>query len=58
MIRKLLLSALALFGICSTGMAAAPQSSVGIVNFVTCITDSKLGKQEQASFEGLKKQMS
>ena len=30
----------------------------GIVNFGTCIADSKFGKQEQASFEALKKQMS
>jgi len=29
----------------------------GIVNFASCITDSKLGKQEQASFESLKNQM-
>lgn len=29
----------------------------GIVNFGTCISDSKLGKQEQSSFESLKKQM-
>jgi outer membrane protein len=28
------------------------------VNFATCVSDSKLGKQEQASFENLKKQMS
>jgi outer membrane protein len=32
--------------------------SFGIVNFGTCVSDSKLGKQEQASFETLKKQMS
>ncbi len=30
---------------------------VGIVNFGTCVADSKLGKQEQSSFESLKKQM-
>ncbi|MBS0603981.1 MAG: OmpH family outer membrane protein [Verrucomicrobia bacterium] len=34
---------------------AAP--NFGIVNFGTCVSDSKLGKQEQASFESLKKQM-
>lgn len=40
--------------------AAAPEapSTVGIVNFAQCIADSKLGKQEQTSFEALKKQMS
>lgn len=37
--------------------AAEAPASVGVVNFTTCVTDSKLGKQEQASFESLKKQM-
>lgn len=32
--------------------------TTGVVNFSSCISDSKLGKQEQASFESLKKQMS
>jgi outer membrane protein len=35
----------------------ADASSIGVVNFSSCVTDSKLGKQEQASFEALKKQM-
>lgn len=35
----------------------AENASFGIVNFSNCITDSKLGKDEQASFENLKKQM-
>lgn len=38
--------------------AHAGNDSIGVVNFTTCVTDSKLGKQEQASFESLKKQMS
>lgn len=33
------------------------QPTVAIVNFSHCIADSKLGKQEQASFESLKTQM-
>ena len=37
---------------------AAEAPSMGVVNFSTCVTDSKLGKQEQASFETLKNQMS
>jgi outer membrane protein len=37
------------------GTETAP--SFGIVNFGSCASDSKLGKQEQASFESLKKQM-
>ncbi len=32
-------------------------NSIGVVNFTSCITDSKAGQKEQASFEALKKQM-
>lgn len=42
----------------TSGVAAESQGNIGIVNFATCITDSKFGKQEQASFEALKKQLS
>lgn len=31
---------------------------IGIVNFGTCVSESKYGKQEQSAFEALKKQMS
>jgi outer membrane protein len=41
----------------SSAFGAEPPSNVGIVNFGTCVSESKLGKQEQASFESLKKQM-
>src|SRR5580692_6993956 len=44
-------------GLLSTACAAESAPSVGVVNFTTCVSDSKLGKQEQASFESLKKQM-
>lgn len=37
---------------------AADAPSIGVVNFADCVTDSKLGKQEQSSFDSLKKQMS
>lgn len=37
--------------------AVVDKPSVGVVNFGTCIQDSKVGKKEQASFESLKKQM-
>lgn len=33
------------------------QLRVGVVNFKQCVEKSKLGKQEQANFENLKKQM-
>lgn len=57
--RKMIFTLLALVGFGISGFAAADaKPSIGIVNFSTCIADSKLGKQEQASFESLKKQMS
>lgn len=58
-----LLSAAALL---STGeMEAAPNTvspsnkplKIAVVNFKTCVENSKMGKQEQANFESLKKQM-
>jgi outer membrane protein len=42
----------------TAAFSAEPAPNFGIVNFGTCVSDSKLGKQEQASFETLKKQMS
>ena len=47
--------ALQLSAMAAENPAATP--SFGIINFTTCITESKLGKQEQESFEALKKQM-
>jgi outer membrane protein len=44
-------------GLSSAAFSAEPTPAFGIVNFGTCVSDSKLGKQEQASFETLKKQM-
>jgi outer membrane protein len=37
--------------------ARADNLSFGVVNYGTCATDSKYGKQEFASFESIKKQM-
>jgi outer membrane protein len=34
----------------------AAEAKFGIVNFNNCITDSKIGKQEQIAFEGMSKQ--
>ncbi len=42
----------------TTSVFAADAPSIGVVNFSNCVTDSKLGKQEQSSFDSLKKQMS
>ncbi len=44
--------------LCGAAFAVEPTTPYGIVNFTTCITDSKLGKQEQGTFEALKKQLS
>lgn len=52
---RFFLAAAAAVAISAQGFAADTQ--VGIVNFGACMTDSKLGKQEQANFENLKKQM-
>ncbi len=41
----------------TSAFAASEAPSIGIVNFANCITDSKLGKQEQSSFEAIKTQM-
>jgi outer membrane protein len=57
--RSHLLVLLSALGLCTTTLSIADNtSSLGIVNFSSCVSDSKLGKQEQASFESLKKQMS
>lgn len=47
-------------GIATLCLAAAPahaDTKIGVVNFKTCLAKSNLGKQEQGSFEGMKKQM-
>jgi outer membrane protein len=41
----------------SAGYAADAPSSIGVVSFTNCLSDSKLGKQEQSSFDSLKNQM-
>ena len=41
----------------SSAAFSAEAQNLGVVNFGTCVSDSKLGQQEQASFETLKKQM-
>lgn len=43
---------------CSTlSFAAEANSTIRYVNFKTCVEESKIGKQEQAAFEAMKKQM-
>ncbi len=48
-------------GLVSSPLAAATASNqsptFGVVNFNQCVSDSKIGKQEQANFDSIKKQM-
>jgi outer membrane protein len=53
----LMASLVSSLGLMASGFAADAAPSVGVVNFSNCITESKLGKQEQNTFESLKKQM-
>lgn len=58
MVYQSLIAVLLSFGVMATGVANTDaKGQVGIVNFASCMTESKLGKKEQASFESLKKQM-
>jgi outer membrane protein len=43
---------------CSITSVSAAEASSVVVNFSTCITDSKYGKKEQENFENLRKQLS
>lgn len=56
---KYISSLLLALGLFSAPLAAAsnPQPTIGVVNFSQCLTDSKVGKYEQSSFENVKKQM-
>lgn len=44
-------------GLLSAANAAESLPSMGVVNFMNCASNSKLGKQEQAAFDALRKQM-
>jgi outer membrane protein len=55
--KRLILALLTTACLPFAAFSAEPTPNFGIVNFATCVSDSKLGKQEQASFESLKKQM-
>ena len=55
---KFFLSAATAFGLMATSGAAAENPLIGVVNFATCITESKAGKKEQESMDSMRKQMS
>jgi len=47
-----------LFGLFLTGSAMAEDNlAIGVVNFASCITDSKTGKQEEEAVQNMRKQM-
>ncbi len=52
---KFFLSAATVLGLLTGTAAETPV--IGVVNFATCITDSKAGKKEQESLENMRKQM-
>lgn len=55
---KFFLSAATALTLLLTGSVSAAESPViGVVNFATCITDSKVGKKEQENFESIRKHM-
>lgn len=57
--RKQFLSvALVLTLLAGSATAVQDNALIGVVNFSTCITDSKYGKKEQENLENLRKQMS
>ena len=56
--RKSFLSAAVLTALLATTGSAAEHSSFGVVNFATCVSESKFGKKEQENMENLRKQMS
>jgi len=55
--RNLLFSKAALLTLTAGSLFAVDAPTIGVVNFANCITDSKLGKQEQQNLETLRKQM-
>lgn len=59
-LRYLIITSMGLFALSTVEAAAADapaQLKVCIVNFKTCVDQSKIGKEEQSSFEALRKQM-
>jgi outer membrane protein len=42
----------------ANAIAADKSAAIGVVNFATCITESKSGQKEQESMENIRKQMS
>lgn len=56
--RNFFLSAATILGLMAGPATAAESPLIGVVNFATCITESKAGKKEQENMENMRKQMS
>jgi outer membrane protein len=56
--RKFLNIAALVLGFAAITATAAETPLIGVVNFATCITESKVGKKEQENMENMRKQMS
>jgi outer membrane protein len=55
--RKFFSLAATSFALVAATATAADTPLIGVVNFATCITDSKAGKKEQENMENMRKQM-
>lgn len=55
--RHVLFTAAACLGLTSAGFAVNKGSNFAIVDFSTCIAESKYGKKEQSNFESIKNQL-
>ena len=56
MIKKFLVATTLFIGLLGGRIFAGDTPLLGVVNFTTCITDSKYGKSEQSQLEGIKTQ--
>lgn len=54
---KFFLSAATILSLFAGSVVAADAPVIGVVNFASCITDSKAGKKEQENLESMRKQM-
>lgn len=55
--RKFFFSAAMAFSLIAATASAADGPVIGVVNFTSCITDSKVGKKEQENMESIRKQL-
>ncbi|NGX55982.1 MAG: hypothetical protein K1060chlam5_00216 [Candidatus Anoxychlamydiales bacterium] len=53
---KNIILAIAIFFATTTSFAMSSKNVMGVVNFMSCLTDSKYGKNEQDQLENIKKQ--